>query len=529
MSKNIPQNLLLHEGDFERYAEDRGVYIGKGGLEFLEELGLLFPLCRVHLPIVEKYRVEGEIKKRYAIPYDISHSLPKWYKDGYCEDPAQTKFRPWKKYKDGYEETARVLYHPLQFMNLRTIVQWAGHISVPQISDEKRLKKIRENIKKFWVSQKHRIDFIVKRIRRDSRFFPLLISIEDVYLPIIRLHFKGDTRKPDSGFQVWQSFRSGFNPKEVLSKLNLTLDEIENWRTRIAVETRHLDPLRQWYLLVRYTTYDKRQKLKGDALFAQDCYEIIEMLGLFLRELTGEPQYGPDDFVDARHGEWKKEVYGAEVDFKNRDVLRQIAYEYGLDYDYKMLLFVEGPTEFRAIPIIANAMGISFARLGIKLQELGGYAEISLKRIEKLLQYAKKDNTIAYIIIDNHQNSKKFVDDLIVRKDLPVERDRVRVWDVDFEEDNFSIDELIKATRQVVAKKGISITVTTEMIEEKRKYAPKIGIADILVALCEEQTFNLSKPDLGEELGLMVAERIKSGRLRTTKIETELVNVTHAC
>jgi len=156
-----------------------------------------------------------------------------------------------------------------------------------------------------------------------------LISIEDVYLPVIRSFFHGDFREPDIGFPVWQSLRSKFDPEEALMKSGLTLDELQNWRRQIAAEARHLDPLEKWYLLVRHCTYDKRKKLKGDALFAQDCYEIVEMLGVFLEELTGDPQYGPDDLCDGRHGKWKKEWYGAEVDFANKDVLRNIAYEYG--------------------------------------------------------------------------------------------------------------------------------------------------------------------------------------------------------
>lgn len=526
LNKVIPQNLLLTESEFERYAKDRGENIRRKDLEFLEELGLLFPLCRIKLPVVEERRVKGEARRRYAAIYDLSHTLSKWCKDGLCEDPTKTKFRPWKEYKDGYHETAKALYHPWQFMNLRTIVQWLGHrISIPQILEEERLTRIRENVKKFWGSHRDWRDFITRRVARDSKFFPLLISIEDVYLPLVRDHFKGNIRYPDIGFQVWQKLRSRFNPKEALSKSGLILEDIENWRTQIAAEARHLDPLRDWYLLVRHTTYSKRRKLRGDALFAQDRYEIIEILGLFLEELTGKPHYGPDDLLDGGHGEWKKRVYGAEVDFANRDVLRKIVYEYSLDYDYKMLLFVEGGTEFHAVPIIADAIGISFARLGIRLEKLGGYSEIAPKRIEKLLQYAKRDNMIAYIIIDNHENSKKYVDQLVARRDLPVEKDRVRIWNVDFEEDNFSIDELIKATTHMAAKNDVSIKLTIEMIEETRKCAPKMGIGNILVALCEEQTFRLSKADLGEELGFMVAERIKSGKSGTTKIEDELISV----
>ena len=526
LNKAIPQNLLLLEGEFERYASERGEDIRREDLEFLEELGLLFPLCRLKLPLVDEYRVKGEVRKRYAAIFDISHTLSKWCEERLCEDPTKTKFRPWKEYRDGYHETARALYHPWQFMTLRTIIHWLGHrISVPQILEEEKLARIAENVQKFWGSQQEWKDFIVRRVARDSRFFPLLISIEDVYLPLIRNHFKGNIREPEIGFQVWHKFRSRFNHAEALGKSGVTVKDIENWRTQIAVEARHLDPLRDWYLLVRHATYSKRQKLRGDALFAQDCYEIIEILGLFLEDLIGKPQYGPDDLIDGRHGEWKKRLYGAEVDFANRDVLRKIVYTYGLDYDYKMLLFVEGDTEFHAIPIIANEMDISFARLGIRLEKLGGYSEIAPRRIEKLLQYANRDKMMAYIIIDNHENSKRYVDQLVVRKDLPVENDRVRIWDVDFEEDNFSIDELLKAATQVAARKEVTINLTDSMIEEKRKDAPKMGIGEILVALCEEQRFNLSKADLGEELGLMVAERIKSGKSRTSKIEDELIRI----
>jgi hypothetical protein len=218
LSKSIPQNFLLTERGFERYARDRGINIGREELEFFKKLRLLFPLCRLKLPIVEEYCVKGEARRSYAPLFDISHNLSKWYEDGLCEDPAKTKFRPWKEYMDGYHETARALYHPWQFVNLKTIV----------------------HRKKFLGSQKGLMDFIVNRVNRDLRFLPLLISIEDVYLPIIRHIFKGVIGQPDHGFQIWRSLRSNFDPKEELSKFNLTIDEIKNWRTQIAVETSFL-------------------------------------------------------------------------------------------------------------------------------------------------------------------------------------------------------------------------------------------------------------------------------------------------
>jgi hypothetical protein len=529
LSKSAPQNLLLSEGEFVRYAKDRGLHIRQEDLEYFEERGFLFPLCRIKLPVIREYPIEGEIRREYAPLMNISHNLLKWYENGFCEDPTKTEFRPWQEYKDGYHQTARTLYHPWQFINLKSIVHSLGHnLSVEQILEEERLEKIQERVRKFWGSQGDWVDFIVQTVNENLRFLSFLISIEDLYLPLVRSSFIEAPWKSDDGFEIWKSFKARFDPKDALSKYCLAVEQLEEWRKQIAVMAMSIDPLRDWYLLVRHINYNKRRKLRGDALFAQDCYEIAEVLGQFLEELTGKTQYDPDDLLDGGHGEWKKRFYGTEVDFANRDVLRQIVYEYGLDYDYRMLFFVEGETEYHAIPIIADAMGISFTALGIRLEKLGGYSEIAPKRIKKLLQYAKSVGMIAYVIIDNHRYAKEYVDELIAQRDLPMEGEKVRIWNIDFEEDNFTIDELIEATKQAAAKEGASISLTTEMVKEKYASSPKKGISNILVTICEEQMYHLSKPNLGRELGLIVAERIKRGKTGTTKIENELMKVAEA-
>ena len=351
-------------------------------------------------------------------------------------------------------------------MNLRVIAKLlCTSIRVPDVIDEEKLVEISRIYKKIWRSKKNWIEFVKERVQRDLKFFPLLLSIEDVYLPQIRSRFICVPWKPDGGFEDWRTLRANFDPKKVIEEYGFTVEQVKQWRMQIAVEAHNIDPLKNWYLLVQYAAYHKRQKLAGDALFAQDCYEIVEVLGRFLEELTGEKQPGPDDLLNARRGEWKRSVYGAEVDFVNRDVLRKIIYEYGLDYDYKVLLFVEGDTEFEAIQIIARALGIRFENLGIRLEKLCGYTELSLRRIEKLLQYAKRDGLKAYIIVDNHPNVKKYIEDLIVRDDLPVEWDNVCIWEVDFEEDNFKINELVEAVKRMAERDGASISITNEMIQ----------------------------------------------------------------
>jgi hypothetical protein len=63
------------------------------------------------------------------------------------------------------------------------------------------------------------------------------------------------------------------------------------------------------------------------------------------------------------------------------------------------------------------------------------------------------------------------------------------------------------------------------MRARNRERFPKTRIGDLLVVICEEQTYSLSKADLGKELGLMVAERIRNDKTGTTKSEEELLKV----
>jgi hypothetical protein len=521
----VPQNLLLTEHQFCRFSEERGNRIGLNELETFEELGLLYPLCRLRLPLVDEQIINGEIRRRYAPLVNISHQLLKWYKDGYCEDPIKTKFHPWKEYKDGFQDTSRVLYHPLQFFTFMTIDRHLGHrLSVPLLLDPDRFTKLREKVQRTWKSLKKWVDFIDNMVMKDFYFFPFYLSIEDIYLPIVRSTFIGNPWISDHGDSIWVKMREVFNPKKVLIEFDLKLEQIKNWRTRLAAKAKSVDPLAKWYLLVKNTKYSKRKKLSGAALLAQDLYEMVDVIGLFLEDLTGKRPLDADDMFGGFHGEWKKEFYGG-TDFENREILRKLVYEYGLDYDYKVLLFLEGDTELHAIPKIANAMGFSFANLGIRIEKLGGYTEIKPERITKLLKYSYNTGVKNYIIIDNHKHTKKFLDKLIDARNLGVTKGNTKVWNIDFEKDNFSVKDLIAATTRLAEKAGINLEITPKMVENAQNKKPEVGIANILINMCEEQEFVLKKSDLGDELGLLIAERIREGQILETKIEQEILKI----
>jgi hypothetical protein len=524
LAKKIPQNLLLTESGFRGFLEERGLRIRSEDLESFEEWGLLYPLCRLKLPF-EEQMVNEEKKRKYAMMVDISHTLTKWHQDGYCEDPTKTKFRPWKEYKDGFWETAPAFYHPLQALTIKTIQDYSSYrFSIPSLLDESKLTKLKESVKSRWKSEEYWIEYVANEVKKDLQFFPLFISIEDIFLPSVRSTFIGSLWETDHGESQWARIRKEFDPKATINKFGLTETELKAWRENLVSKARADDPLKNWYLLVRNAKYSKRQKIAYSALFAQDLYDEVEVLNLFLKELTGKPQLEADDLFDSFQGEWKTRFYGGN-DFENREILRNLVYEYGLDYDYKLLLFLEGETEVNSIPKIAEALGLPFPNVGVRVEKLGGYSEIKPDRIEKLLKYSHSSGIVNYIIIDNHEFTKKYVTQLIEKGNLGVDQEHIKIWEKDFEEDNFSVDELTEAATRLANKEKVTLTITKQMFNENKTQKPDEGNANILIDMCEEQQFNLSKSKPGEELGLMVAERIVNGKAITTKIEEEIIKI----
>lgn len=330
----------------------------------------------------------------------------------------------------------------------------------------------------------------------------------------------------------WFEWTEKFDPHAILNESGFGIEQIKKRRLHFAAQAAFIDPLRSWYILVHHIPYSKREKLKGDALLAQDCYEITEMLGRFLTDLTGEKQLGADDLLDGRRGKWKKEWYGREVDYKSREVLQKVLTEYGINPQDRLLLIVEGPTEYEAVPRIAQAMGFGLGLLRIRILPLGGAGEIVRKRSEKLLEYLAlaPSATIPYIILDNHPNVKKTLETLKTLKLIRPEH--YRVWEREFEEDNFSDEEVLQQVVQQAKKRDFDLKISTEMIEKERQDKRKRGklvphLTKILQKIAHSFGYEIDKPELGKALAKIVANRIEKQERYTpsTEIEKEILKI----
>ena len=76
-----------------------------------------------------------------------------------------------------------------------------------------------------------------------------------------------------------------FKPKESLDSINLSVEEVVKWTKKVALILKGLNPLAHWHLVLKYVDFEKKQKLRGDALVAQDLHGIVDILFLFLKDL----------------------------------------------------------------------------------------------------------------------------------------------------------------------------------------------------------------------------------------------------
>lgn len=183
---------------------------------------------------------------------------------------------------------------------------------------------------------------------------------------------------------------------------------------------------------------------------------------------------------------------------------------------YDMVVLIEGDTEERAFPIIADALNYRFDELGIKTINIMG--KDKLKRIKAFLEYIRDSGIISFVIIDKNEDAENYIKDLIKARFL--DKKNYHIWSGGDFEDSFTEEQIIKATKEIY---GSKFDLTEGELTEKKKNKPTVKIIE--EKLYEKSLGSLNKPSLGEELGLIIAEEINEnnkGKRQKTEIEQVL-------
>lgn len=211
-----------------------------------------------------------------------------------------------------------------------------------------------------------------------EKLLRFLTSIQDFYLPEIRsnqrfgqhydyrgkvavggTHFKSETQYLLSELRKYrhQCLAQGyFEPSQALSVVGLDVAALKRWINCLAAQANSIDPIADWRPLVKYFRYSKRQKLKYEALLAQDFHEIVELLNLFINDLESET--ARDDLAEnwseitsynhlSNTPQWKIERYGESLS-RPYEMLEFLSNEYDLNPKPRAVVLTEGE-EWKAI------------------------------------------------------------------------------------------------------------------------------------------------------------------------------------
>ena len=502
IDSKFPQYNLLSESGLIRFLESRDVHISYENLEHFEMEGLLFPVLRLHKSISE---IPGQ--KYVGVGLD-AYSLKSYKEAGLLEYPSFKNFREWSSYKDGYENSVVMLYHPYQILTLEKIFSSISSVLEYSILENREeLRRRFEEIKPFYEQSK---EYFFKTLPNHIKRIGLLFSLQNAYQPLYRNSFIPDWRGLEGSFDQWRYWREkNFSPEEVLTRSCFKIKEVKEFRDWLVAHASFIDPVENFYMLFRLIPYRKRMYLKGKALLSQDYYEFVGIINLFLKDLTKEDQPDPDDILDLRRGSWKKEVFGDPFNYYDPIIRRKIIDEYISDLIPKLFLLLEGDVEEEAIPIIASSMGFYLKARGVEIYNYEGTGGLKGQNIRGTLYTAKIHGTPSYLISDNDEHAKDYINDLI-RKGL-LKENYYTIWKTEFEEDNFGINKVLDKVNKSLENYGLE-KIDIKYVENEmnnRKYLMK-SLEDIVWKKFHLAIYDvISKPELGRLLALERAKEIQ--------------------
>ena len=328
-------------------------------------------------------------------------------------------------------------------------------------------------------------------------------------------------RNDDDYFESWMRWKKKFSAEKLLKGSGFSVEQVRMLHRSFTTQVNFFDPLKNWYDLIRIMKLAKIKELRGDALTAQLYYNIINMIALFLYDLTGERAQDPDLFFDGRNGEWKKDVYSNPFDYGTRKTQRKIINRFVADPTTKLYLLVEGVTEKKVIGKIFKSWGISMEDDGIIVMNCAGVRNMHTKKLDLVLKAANRDYIAVYIIADNEVSLQSIlnIQNIVTRLDY-------HIWDKSFEEDNFGKKKVIDLINSYLKPHNETLSRTEIETQLKSKNALVKSIECAYKSkYCKDlyRVIGKSKPDISLDLMVPRLKKISSGKQIGKQTEIEKV------
>lgn len=423
----------MEVGEFVATAKKRGINAHSrrlpqdepGGMEVLEQQGLLLPVLRVrHRPITASdFRDHPE----------------------YFEIPKPGDYRPWNELKDEEGLPWRLCYHHLQLHALKVALSDPPFAVNPDQVLQWDYVAL-DRFKASWGphANAHR-ELIEKTIERWYGIALILLAVQDRYLPAVTGSAESHRLPPNGG--TWRGWSGPIDPLKAIHSLGVSLEDVQDARNKLSLFGRQVDPMRDWRHLMRLVTPQARDRLEGPVRLAQDYYDMTEVLRHCLEELTDEPQIPTPDMHDGGWPSMQESIYGKPIMSGDRKVLTRYLHRYGLVLQPRVALLTEGATEVAFYDAMLDEFSVDLERSGVWHHCLDGAQRAGNDSFGRLLAHLKWEGCAVHLLLDNDQQVTSHIERL-VRKGLLVRR-FCAIWQTQFEAE-FGQAMLGKAIIQVL-------------------------------------------------------------------------------
>jgi hypothetical protein len=433
MNSNFLEQFIKREGYLQNppmeaekfiksFCKERGIKATVQELEFFEKEKLLLPIIRINRPIVERevikfsrdgkeghrpaegglHEGETEVGRHKAKSYSSygfdEHSksyLLSWVKEGILFDPADRPFQDWSSFRG--EELRQDSQQIVSFYSSFQIY-WLEHLKGCFTCDINfaylglSAETCRDSIERYIGVLNRTKDKLREEYDSFGRFLRFLLSIQAVYYPYARsdsrtIRIEGDDKE-------WSRLRNESNLKYELEHLGMKIDDVAMWYKTLSDRSRKLLGITRddWMQLWRNISWERKDKLEGSIRLGIEYLQWSLMLKRVVEEYLGREildvdemgNIAPEDalkFIPSEETRYRvstrairnKRYFDPEGN-KNyyHDKYKRLFYlanDFRLDYQPRVVVFVEGKTEERIFPKVfewyynkPEDLGVEFVR-----------------------------------------------------------------------------------------------------------------------------------------------------------------------
>ncbi len=445
---------LLTREEFLEFCQERNLKVSAELLQHLEEQRVFTPLIRV-------YRPRGD---RRILHVDDKPTAPDfaagWVVD--CSAPGANYSLPAINDPETMPFYSEFQIWALEWVLAETSVTFQlNELAGPGAQEadwDKRLVRLRalanDRVVRLCAdAELTAIPILCQAI--SNRYLPHALSNQRSYQVRDAQHFSNEWMVFGSGSWDWQGCRKEWDPAASVAPFALGEESLERAHWRMVSAMHRCDPLWRWRNLLQFVDQRKRDELRGDALRAELYRQCAEMLRRLHRDLYGI-DLGPPE--DALRGE-SSLIPEPAVREDPREHLQFVANQYDLNPQPKAVLLVEGESEvvftrsiFRELfHMHQGVSGIEILNLGGVNQATGNRRDDRFHAIFRLVDYLLDHQTLVFLMLDNENQANKLKEASAHKRSIfgvrqrVISPDRIHLWQQNFELDNFTDEELVRA------------------------------------------------------------------------------------